>query len=1428
MFKKIILLVLISSSLLAKANLPEPPSFNAHSLDSTSQGEKDFGESISPLNGAISWYHTDLAYEGTGIPITISRSFEMSKSGFREFGSFELDYPKIILSTDKNGLLKGQSKRNEWTKAICKNPLPKTGETDWSGLIFKNKGSSKRFIRKNASNTSYPNSTDFLTKDNWLLTCLDGSNEKVIIRSPGGYKYYFDKLDYAYGDLLTNGGGTGLLTILPSRVVDPQGNSLTYNFDEYEPVNPLISRGELLQHWSIKSIETSDERKAVFNWGETQFGNKFIKSIDVHGVEGGLRSINYSYGKMAVNTENSSYCSWWVPLNYDDGRVENCQKRTQLFDSVYLVGVDIENTDIEGDWEYFYNGPAVSTLYDGIHLAASFSMISKIVNPSKTTAEYSYKSTRKNIFDESEFDHLINESPSLANRKYTTPRGYGSSFSHNYSKGITKQDHAITTVSGWVDGDLYNKQYLHSRRNDYSNGFLESESKPKIANGYLSDLITLEILYNQDKPGAIFDHYLMTQTHKDLDATYATPFDPIGSKTKLNVYSRPVVDTISYGLKTFKKDIQYDTYGAIRSYKKRLVTYTDTQYKTIKHEYFSNYSAYIDESEPYNENVSLFNGLLEKKLVNDKLIEEIKYYPDGQVKEEIRFGDYTLFTYSPTGNIKEIKRKLPKSAGYHTTTLAGYKLGNPQYTYSNGKLVETNLFDEWGNRTRHIDGENNQIDYVYDLIGRLKRVEYNTNDGNGYYNEDIYYEWSVPWNAFITTKIRGHFKDVSFADGSGNRVFLKYKYNSKKRTGFYQNFKFDQLGRVIIKGKEMEMVESRFSSSMPQERTQFKYTLSGELASQLIYSSDSALDPKEIRIDHKYSMRHYNFSQAEYEITESVFLPDGNGYRSFYRAGDAYSDRRLTYKNIFKGNVRKFMLVYKYDDLDRIKSISRSETEGSEILDTVEYKYAYDSVHLEKISEINHPNGVDKVRVYDPDSGHLVSEQVGSSITSYTYNDEGLLEKTVAPAYTGNYEYDGNGRLNKSYNDQITYEYSYLYNGNPRYIHSNLYGNVLTYDVNADFYGSNNTVTFPSGKTYTYEIDYIHNKEVKLEGIVNNVSLNPNGSMDSISYSNGATQVYQYNDWSLLESELLTTNDTSIGYSYVYDALNRLTNATSSPANKADESYKYDVLSRLKKATGAWGDYEYSFDVADRLKSITSSSGTKSSVLEPGTTKVSSTIDGEKLIYDTEGNVTNIGSKSFKFSGQKLVKDDLGSAYMYDPNGQLAFKSSGLDGEFFMRDLAGNIISTFSPIYSLHEEYVRLNGKVIHKRKSTTLDSDSDGIVDYVEDQIGFDKRINDKLIDNDADGLTNYQEYILGSNSNLLDSDGDDMSDYYEFTYSLKINENDALQDNDGDGLSNILEYNKGSNPNLIDTDYDGQLDYSDSSVRVHNALIPSLQVLL
>lgn len=135
----------------------------------------------------------------------------------------------------------------------------------------------------------------------------------------------------------------------------------------------------------------------------------------------------------------------------------------------------------------------------------------------------------------------------------------------------------------------------------------------------------------------------------------------------------------------------------------------------------------------------------------------------------------------------------------------------------------------------------------------------------------------------------------------------------------------------------------------------------------------------------------------------------------------------------------------------------------------------------------------------------------------------------------------------------------------------------------------------------------------------------------------------------------------------------------------------------------------------------------------------------------------------------------------------------------------------YSYTYPITTEFHKRYFKII---QTTNDDQTAESPVFYVEkNQDGY----SSKFIDSDEDGLPDFIEEQIGTDINNEDTDGDDLTDYQEYYIlgtdplvydSVTEGVSDADADCDGDGLSNIREFELGTKPFNPDTDNDGLTD--------------------
>lgn len=140
-------------------------------------------------------------------------------------------------------------------------------------------------------------------------------------------------------------------------------------------------------------------------------------------------------------------------------------------------------------------------------------------------------------------------------------------------------------------------------------------------------------------------------------------------------------------------------------------------------------------------------------------------------------------------------------------------------------------------------------------------------------------------------------------------------------------------------------------------------------------------------------------------------------------------------------------------------------------------------------------------------------------------------------------------------------------------------------------------------------------------------------------------------------------------------------------------------------------------------------------------------------------------------------------------------------------------IATISVPVTVDGQAQTLEVEIRYLPAEAYIDTDEDGIVDYLEQLVGT----NPYLPDTDGDGLSDYIEYLKTDTNPLTkdtdadgvadgdeDADGDGLSNLREQTLGTDL----AKSDTDSDGISDGEELRGGTDPLSADTDGDGVSD--------------------
>ena len=360
-------------------------------------------------------------------------------------------------------------------------------------------------------------------------------------------------------------------------------------------------------------------------------------------------------------------------------------------------------------------------------------------------------------------------------------------------------------------------------------------------------------------------------------------------------------------------------------------------------------------------------------------------------------------------------------------------------------------------------------------------------------------------------------------------------------------------------------------------------------------------------------------------------------------ATDALGDTRTTVYDAV-GNVTSII-----DPLDRITTYTYDadnrriqETYPDSPSDTM--KYSYDpSGHLILCLD---PNGQTTAYGYN-DFYYTTNRQFSTGPNDmYTYDLAGRLTNSVRGPWTNNYSYDAANRMITSVHNGRIVSYIYII---PTGIRIIAYpgGSIMTEsnDLRSRLVLVNNGGS-PALTQYTYDL----NNSVLIR-------TNRNGTL--------TTYTYNPNDW---VTNLIHSNSTGFfaGHSYAYDNEGNRSYAWDQARPAASELYTYDAINRLTNfdvGTPSGGIIPsptlaegYNLDAVGNWTTLTSNAVPQLRI-HNSVNEITS-INGNPLSYDRNGNLTNDGRYAYTYDVQNRVTaltrisdSALVGQYFYDASG---------------------------------------------------------------------------------------------------------------------------------------------------------------------------------
>ena len=379
---------------------------------------------------------------------------------------------------------------------------------------------------------------------------------------------------------------------------------------------------------------------------------------------------------------------------------------------------------------------------------------------------------------------------------------------------------------------------------------------------------------------------------------------------------------------------------------------------------------------------------------------------------------------------------------------------------------------------------------------------------------------------------------------------------------------------------------------------------------------------------------------------------------------------RLTSSTDALGRTTKYV----YDNNDNLTSST----------DPASHTTSYDYDSNDNLTGITNAKGGVTSMSYDNATDWLRSVSFNGATKQYSYNTDGTLASLTKPDGTVlNYTYDDLGRITSdgvntySYDSQLRLAsvsdndktMSLTYDGFNRIIGTTCNGHSNTYS-----YDNNGNCTAINDVNYRYD-QLNRMTSVKFNGKTISYTYRKDSKLSSVSYPNGMTTTFEYDDVGRLTSkQTKLSNGTVIaGYTYTLDKVGNITQqSTHEPFSEIslineDVSYSYNSGNRITKA----GDISFSFDEngnTTKRGSEAYSWDKNDRLTQAGATSIT---------YDPLGLISSYGDITFTVDplgiGNVIGDSKSGATYIYGNGLEARVKDGKVS--YYVTDVRGSVVA---------------------------------------------------------------------------------------------------------------------------------------------------------
>jgi RHS repeat-associated protein len=474
--------------------------------------------------------------------------------------------------------------------------------------------------------------------------------------------------------------------------------------------------------------------------------------------------------------------------------------------------------------------------------------------------------------------------------------------------------------------------------------------------------------------------------------------------------------------------------------------------------------------------------------------------------DKVRFEFYTNTTKASGDHLKIYYDDF----AYDDFASTGIINSRTVYTYNNPNGTLASVRDPCGNVTS----------YVYDNLGRVKKIVYPDSTNTTYIYDDAANK--------VTVLDELNQKTVSYYDTIG-RQYKTERYGTGSTMYSRELMTYNWLDKVATQTNARG----------------YTYTMSYDCLGRLIKVTDPNGSVSTVSYD--MISNTVNYTDAIGHSTVKVFdiLGRLNSTREYYSPSAYYTTLNA------------------YDAVGNLLTVKTSNGQVT--------RMAYDS--LNRLTSTTYPDTYSESATYD-EAGRPVTKTGRDGITSsFYYDTSGRLLRLVNPSDTISYTYNAVGQEMKVKNSLVTISYAYDVRGRLKSVYEPLETAGATY-FTYDKAGNLKTLKYPNSVLITYNYDkYNRPTQVVYSGItLLTFTYNLDDSEATCTDEYGFVTTYTYDNLGRTTRILTMDGGTTVlSLTYSYD---RVGNVRSINA----ENYTYDWLNRLTRAVGPWGTILYGYD----------------------------------------------------------------------------------------------------------------------------------------------------------------------------------------------------------------------------------------------------------